>query len=388
MMSKFFSKTVKKTTLWSVLMAIVIAAAVVIGCLFGFQKDVSVDNQKVLKLTVNSYAYNTEKDRIYEECDILFESTSFKYSVEGEKSGDSCEILFVFDKDEDIAKIKEETQRHFTDKTWYDESWKGAYIYVSASTESSAAVLAEHYVLRAAIAAVVLAVLAFAYAAIRYQKLSVGLLVGLCALLSMSLTGAVIILTRVLVTSSVAGAILISGLLTAATLLFNFGKLRTAKKENADASLEELVVSSLAAKEILLLAGSLAAAILVVGVVGRTATSWFAVSAIIGIAVSVFLSLIFAPAAYLSMQTRLEGKPAKNAYVGAKKTSKKAKKAPVKAVAETEEAPVEEAPAEEIAEEPVEEAPVEEAPAEEPVEEAPVEEAPAEEIAEEEASEE
>ena len=65
-----------------------------------------------------------------------------------------------------------------------------------------------------------------------------------------------------------------------------------------------------------------------VGVLGKSAGTWFAVSALIAVVASVFVSLFFAPAAYLSLKTAFDSKPAKGVYVGAKKTSTKVKKAP------------------------------------------------------------
>ncbi len=367
-MSKFFSKTVKKTTLWSVIIAVILAAAVVVGVLFGFHKDATLADAKTLTVSVNKVIYEDKKDEIQDECKRLLGKTNIKYVVEGEMSGDECQLILVFDKDVDLGEVKDTIQGVFDEKKEKEDAWKGSFIDVSASTEVTASILAKHYVLRAAIAAGVIAVLAFAYMAIRYQKISVGLLAGLFVALGMGLTTALVILTRVFVTTSVAGVIALAGLLTAAMVAFNFGKLHAAKKES-DASLDELVVSSLAVKEILLLAGSIAVAMVVVGAVGRTAAAWFAVSALLAIVASTFVALIFAPAAYLSVATWLGAKPAKNAYVGAKKTSKKEKKASAPKAEEAPAAtPVEEAPVESLEEAPVEEAPVEnveETPAEE-----------------------
>ena len=276
---------------------------------------------------------------------------------------------------------------------------------MSASAEVATASLAEGYVLRAAIAGAVLAVLAFVYVAIRYN-MSAGITAGVSALVGMLLSAAIIVLTRVYVTASAAYAIAMAGLMTVAMTLFTLNNVRSAKKEGA--TTEEAVMQSVAAKEVLYTAIVVAVGMLLVGILGKTGGAWFAASALIAIAASVLVSLFFAPAVYLSLQTAADGKPAKEGYVGAKKTSTKEKKtyeakkeevAPVEEAVEeapaeeepaeeAEEAPAEEEPVEEAVEEApveetVEEAPVEEAPVEETVEEAPVEEAPAEETVEE-----
>ena len=138
--------------------------------------------------------------------------------------------------------------------------------------------------------------------------------------------------------------------------------------------------SCVATREVLSTAAIVALGMVLVAVLGKESGLWFAVSALIAVAVSTFMSLFFAPAAYLSRKTASDAKPVKDGYVGAKKTSKKEKKVyeakvveeapPVAAPVEEAEEAVEETEEEvtEEVEETVEE--TEEAPAEE---EAPVE---------------
>ena len=365
-MSKLFSKTVKKTTLWSVIIAIVLAAAIVVCALFGFNQTLAMKDKKALTVTLNAYVYKTQLDEIKED---LVDELNSEYTIEGGMSGDVSEVVFVFDEDADLAALQTKAEAYLDTKL----ANTGANYSVSASVETMTAVFAKHYALRAAIAGAVLAVLAFAYVAVRYN-LANGIAAGVSVLLGMLLTASIIVLTRVYVTESVAIVITLAGLLTAAMTLFTLNNVRSATKEGSS---EETVVSSIAVKEVLYTAVVVAVGILAAGILGKSAGIWFAVSALIAVVASVFVSLFFAPAAYLSLKTAFDSKPAKGVYVGAKKTSTKVKKAP--AAKEVEVAPVEEALAEEV----VEEAPVEEAPAEEVVEEAPVEEAPAEEVAEE-----
>ena len=390
-MSKIFSKTVKKTTLWSVIIAVVLAAAIVICALFGFNKDLALKDSKTMTVSLNAYIYNTQLDEVKDD---LQDKLDADYVLEGSMSGDVSELLFVFDADADLTALKTEVETYLADKKANAEGWANAKYSVSVSSEKATAVLAKHYVLRAAIAGAILAVLAFVYVSIRY-KLAGGLVAGVSVLLSMLLATALILLSRVYVTSTAAYAIAIAGLLAAAATLFTLNKIRDAQKEEG-ASLEETVASSVAAKETLYVAAVVAVGVILVAVLGGAAALWFAASALLAIVAAVLVSLVFAPAMYLSVQSTFANKPAKTGYKGAVKTSKKVKKAyaketkaveaPVEEVAEeVAEAPVEEvaeevaeAPVEEVAEE-VAEAPVEEA-AEE-VAEAPVEEA-AEEVAE------
>ena len=353
-MSKLFSKTVKKTTLWSVIIAIVLAAAIVVCALFGFNQTLAMKDKKALTVSLNAYVYNTQLDEIKGD---LVDELNAEYTIEGAMSGDVSEVVFVFAEDADLAALKTKAESYLDTKL----ANTGANYSVSASVEEAAAVVAKNYVLRTAIAGVVLAVLAFVYVALRYN-LANGIVAGVSVLLGMLLTASIIVLARVYVTEAVAYVISVAGLLTAAMTLFTLNNVRVAEKEGTT---EEAVASSVAVKEVLYTAAVVAVGMVAVGILGKTAGIWFAVSALIAVVASAFVALFFAPAAYLSVKTVFDSKPAKGGYIGAKKTSTKVKKAP--AVKEAVVAPVEEAPAKEV------EAPVEEAPAE-VVEEAPVEE--------------
>ena len=369
-MSKIFAKTVKKTTLWSVILAIVVAAAIVVCALFGFNKDLAMKDSKSLTVSLNAYVYNTKLEEVKED---LTDKLEPAYVFEGAMSGDVSEVVFVFKSDVDVAAKKADVESYLQGKVAEGGAWATAKYSVSVSAEKATAVIAEGYVLRAAIAGVVLAVLAFVYVSLRY-KLGGGLVAGVSVLLSMLLTAALVVLTRVYVTGTAAYAITVAGLLTAAMILLTFNNIRDAKKDGQKTS-DELVSSSVAVKENLYVAVLVAAGMILMAVLGGMPAVWFAASALLAICASLFMSLFFAPAMYLSVNTALENKPSKEGYVGAKKTSSKTKKAPA-------EAPVEEATeeTEAPAEEPVEEATEEtEAPAEEPAEEATEEtEAPAE----------
>ena len=336
-MSKIFSKTVKKTTLWSVVIAILLAAAIVVCAVFGFNKDVALKDQKTMTVSLNAYIYNTQLDEVKED---LQNKLDADYVLEGSMSGDVSELLFVFDGDKDLASLKAEVETYLADKKANAEGWANAKYSVSVSAEDATAVLAKHYVLRAAIAGAVLAVIAFAYVSIRY-KLGGGIVAGVSALVAMLLTASIIVLTRVYVTSTAAYAIVIAGLLATAAVLFTLNKIRAAQKEEGE-SLEDTVVASIATKETLYVAAVVAAGILLVGVLGGAAALWFAVSALIAVVAAVAVALVFAPAVYLSVQSVFDSKPAKTGYKGAEKTSKKVKKTYAKEVKAVE-APVEEA---------------------------------------------
>ncbi len=358
-MNKFFSKTVKKSTLWAVIMAIVVAAAIVVCALFGFNQNATLKDNQSLTVSVDKYYYNTQKDLILQECENAFNGEEARYVLEEEETAlMEGEIVFVFDKDVNVNAIKANLATRFAEITKADSgnALAGSLISVSATSEVAMATMAKHFILRSVIASVVFAVLAFGYIAIRHANVMDGLWVGGSVIVSMLLATALIILCRVPVTTTVSTMIAVAGLLTAVVTVLTLNKVKNAKKEDPSVEAEERIVTSIPVKESICLFLGIAVAIILVGALGGTLGIWFALSSLLALAASAFVSLIAAPAAKLCLDSVAATKPVKNAYVGAKKTSKKEKKvyekkAPVEETAEEEPA----AEVEEVSEELVEE---------------------------------
>ncbi len=330
MTNKFFSKTVKKSTLWAVVTAILIAAAIVICAVFGLNKDATLQDKKTLTLSVDKYSYDKHSALIIEEAEKQFGALDAKYIVKGDMSGDVSEIIFVFAKDAKIDSVKTAVAARFSDITKDGATGKlaGADISVSAATEKTAAILAKGFVLRGVIAGVVFAVLAFGYIALRNKNIADGLWVGGSAAIAMVLTAALVILTRVPVTTSVASVIAVAGLLTAAVVTLTLARVSSAKKEGATE--ESALLSVIPVKENIFLFGGLCIAVWAAGAVGGTTGIWFALSATLALLAAAFVTLLAAPAAYLSLK-KIEGAlSVKKGYVGAKKSSTKVKKPRVK----------------------------------------------------------
>ncbi len=372
-MSKFLTKAVKKPGIISIIVATILAAAIAVAIICGvqgfgvFNTSKLLEDSKTLTVSVDKTTYLTKLDQVEETCEKAFKNLDLSYELKGEMTGAESELVYVFDKNTDLTNAKKALEDTF--KTLTEGEWNGSHVIVATNSEEAVSVLAKHYVLRGVIAGVVMAVLAFAYVSLRY-RLGMGIVAAVCTLLGMLLTAAFAILTRIPVTSSVSYVFAVAGLLSAVTTLFTLNKFRA----NADG--EEL-----ACKEIGLFTVLFGAALVVIGAVATAGVRWFAVLALIALLVAACLGLVYAPALYLPIKAAADSKPAKDAYVGAKKTSTKVKKSFVKAEETAEEAPVEEA--EEAVEtvEEAEEASVEET-VEEPteetaetVEEAPVEEA-------------
>ena len=325
-MNKLLTKTVKKGLLMTVVMAIVLAVAVVITALFGVNYAPTVRDSKTLTITVNTFFYETKLEEVESVCEDKFQQLklNFKYEQKGKMSGDDCEIIYYFDKDADVAKAEEALSAAFDKKIAEETGWGNAFITVSANSENVNTNIPVSYFVRAAIAVAVASVLAFIYVALRHKPY-LGLVAGACALLGGLMTGAIVVLARIPFTVSTLQPIALAPILTAVLTVISINNLRAnMRAESAkDKSAEELVVSSWACKETLVLAVLLGGAILLTGVIATTAASWFAVVALIALAVSLFVSYLFAPAMTLALKVKADKKESekKSGYVGAKKTA-------------------------------------------------------------------
>lgn len=357
-MSKFFNKAVKKPGVISIVVAAILAAAIAVAVICGltgngvFNESKLLEDCQTITVTVDQTTYLTKLDKVEEVCEKAFGETKVSYTLKGEMSGADNELVYVFDKDEDLTEEKKALEDAFA--ALVNGEWDGSFITVSANAEKTSAVLAKNYVLRGVIAGAVMMVVVFAYLSLRHN-FGLGLLALRCMLVGTVLSAMLIALFRIPVTVSVSYVFAVAALLSALTTVFVLNKFRANKEDETFANEEVLLFTALGG-----------AALVVIGAVATAGVRWFALSALVALVVAAFIGLIYAPARCLEWKAAEEEKPVKGAYVGAKKTSTKEKKAPVEEVKE--EPVAEEAPVEETAEEPVEEV-VEETPAEETVEE-------------------
>ena len=387
-MSKILTKMVKKAKLISIILAAVLTAAIAVGVICGltgsgvFNKSALLEDSNTLSVSMNHYVYQTKLDEVEDVCEDAFADLKVSYMMKGEMSGDESEIVYVFDKDADLSAAKAALEAKF--EQMKANEWKDILVFITVSTNSETAIayLAEYYVLGGVFAGVALAALVFAYVAIRYG-LNKGVVAAISTAAGVLMAAALIILTRIPVTASVSYVLAAAGLMAAVATIFTLNKIRTNEKaENAtEKSADMIVEESIAEKELLLFCAIACASLVILGAIATAAVRWFAILSIIAVIVATFMGLVYAPALYLPLKKVADNKPAKDAYVGAVKTSTKEKKVfvkkskaapveePAEEVAETTEEVVEEVTAEETVEETTEEETVEETVAEEVVEE-------------------
>lgn len=374
-MSKCLNKTVKTTRLVAICgYALAVVAAIVLGIVFGikgmgvFNKSAILDDAKTLTVSVNQYAYVTKLDTIEDACDDVFGDLKISYEMKGEMSGDESEIVYVFDKDVDLANVETALEAKFAELAKGDLA--GSFVTVATNSEKTVEFLAKHYVLRGVIAGVVLIALVYVYTAIRFG-IAKGIVAAAGTFAGVTLTVALAILTRIPVTVSVSYVFAAAALISAVASVIALNKISAAEKAEgaSEKSAEDLVDCSMATKELLSLGVVTGIALIILLAFGPANVRWFALVAIIAVGAALLAGLVYAPALYISFKKNADKKPAKDSYVGAKKTSTREKKVFQKkeeAKAVTAE-PVEET-VEEVVEEPVEEV-VEEV-VEEPTEEA------------------
>lgn len=385
-MSKFLMKSVKKVTLLSVILAIILAAAIVVGTLFGFNKDATAKSNQTV--TISTYKHNEAYlDDIMSDCEDIFED-KILYEIDSTVLyEDIIEHVYVFSADADLEETVAEIKAHFEARK-NDASDELAIndvaVNITWHQESNVSYLAKNYVSRAIIASVIFAILAFVYVTLRFRRWDMGLLVVLAIVLGVGFTTAIIALVRIPVTASTVYAIAGAGLLATITAIMTLHRVRLASKEEdaKNKSAAEIVTNAIAWKEIVSLCTILAVAMLFTGILVGKAGIWFALSALVGIVMAAFIGILYVPAVCIPLKGVVDAKIANKTvrYKGAEKTSTKTKKAAKKEVVEEQEV-AEEAPVEEAAEEVAEE--TEEESVEEDVEEAPVEETVAKETEEE-----
>lgn len=386
-MSKCLNKTVKNTAGWTAFFTYVVLVASMIAIIFGvkgigaFNKSALIDDANTLTVSMNQYAYLTEIDTVEDVCEEVFDGLKVAYQKGGEMTGDESELVYVFDSETSLRRAENALEDKIGELQVEDGALFGTTITVASNSEKTVAYLAKNYVLRGVIAGIVLVAAIYVYAAIRFG-IARGIVAAVSTFFGLALTVSVVILTRIPVTASVSYVFAMAALLSAALSMISLNKLAaTEKSESAkDMSAEEVIEASTACKAVMPISLLTAGSLVILALVATTAVKWFALVALVAVIAATLVGLIYTPALCLPFMKAAEKKPAKDAYVGAVKTSTKQKKVFQKKE-EVKAAPVE-APAEETVEEAVEEVAeevVEEA-CEEVTEEAPVEETPAEEV--------
>ncbi len=324
MMNNILKKTTNKKFLivTSCVTALLTVLAIVLTLVFAFRYAPTVDDRKTLTVTVDDYFFNTNLDEVKDVCENAFEE-KYAYCYEGVMSGES-ELVYVFDKDAPVATIEKAVREAVLSQMKAGGSLEDAtQISVTSNLESSEPEIPFSYGYRAVAGVALFAVLAFLYVALRF-RLNMGIATAVSILVSAILSTSLVLVTRIAITGSTFYAIAVSVLVTAVFTLLTLSKLRTKLKEETaeNESAEEVIVSSVATKEIVIISATLGVALVVIGAIATAVTRWFALTSLVCLVASAFVGLFYLPALYLPMLNKARAKTAgqsKSGYVGAKK---------------------------------------------------------------------
>ena len=338
-MNKILTKTVKKVTIISIVLAALLALSLLFTAFFGVNYSATMDNAKTFTVR-GGYFTDAQVEDIDDICKKEFKKAGVdvNYTIDAGRNGVDSEIVYYFDYDTSLSEAEKAIDGIFTEKLSADGEWAGLFITTEVDSGIVGRPIAWATVWRAVAAVVLFAALAFAYTALRYG-VSKGILTAVSTLVGAILASTLTLLLRLPITVSSFYAIAVSALVTAVFVVLNLNKLRANLKsgEASEKSAEDAIVEGTATTEILGFAATLVAALVIVGAIATESTRWFALTAFIGLLAATIVGLIFAPALYLPLKKAADKRVALNGkYKGAEKTSTRIKKIFQKQKKETE----------------------------------------------------
>ncbi len=315
MMNKLVAKSTKKLGLVAIVMSAIVALAALFTIIFGVNTAATIGDNQTLTVKMSAFYYQSKLDDVKDVCENEFDNQGLNvlYSYDSLMNGDECEVMYVFDKDADISAAKAALETTFA-----TDAYDSAFISLEQGNEVVQSAVPAVAIVRAAVAVLVFAILAFIYVAIRHGLLN-GIVAGGAAFAATLVATAIVLLVRIPVTASVVYACALAALMTTSLVLFSLNKLRA---NESDASVEEKVVASVAVNETLVFTAVLGGALVLVGAIATWPVRWFALCALVALLSAAAVALFAAPAlqfVLLDKKAKEEAGRTKSGYVGAKK---------------------------------------------------------------------
>jgi len=330
MNKNFTAKTSSKWLLWSLLTVAVFLLGAIVIAITGLHDVAHARNGKTLTVSVPMAEtfYEDEQANIENACEKAFADAGLKVldSYTGEIGTMDHEIVYVFEKTADLSAVV--TALESSLETY--ETRYGAEIMLSVNTQHVMAYLPGgtlNFVLRDGIAAVVFAVLAFAYVSLRY-KLWNGILafasVAGAAMITIGLTAA----TFIPFTGSTIFATYLAMFAALALNVLFASNNRKAEKDGADMTSAEALAEAVPVCEALKLGIGMLAMALIVGVIGLFAAEnfvWFALVMVYAVVAAVYSTLFLVPSLFLVIRkifAKMEAERSRYDYKKGKKSKK------------------------------------------------------------------
>ena len=330
MSKNFTAKTSPKWILWSVITAVIVLIGVVIMAIFGVNN--AVNTQSCQKLVVNVQMANTfyeeERDDIEDICekaiaDAGLEAIAVSYD---DVSTSEHELVYSFRLDADLTDLKDALQAELRE-AYPDQDFATTMSYRQSVLEKLPGGNTA-FLVRNVLAGAVMAVLAFVYVSLRY-KLWNGITTFVSAVATAAIACSLVVLTRVVITASVMYGVLFAMLVSIALSVLFANKAAEEERSGGALTDAEAVSEAVPVCETIKICGGVAAALLVIGVVGIFCAAnfaWFALVAAFGLLAAAYSALLLAPSVFLALRKPFAKAAAEKARYDYKKGVKQPKK--------------------------------------------------------------
>lgn len=309
-------KAVKKFKIVAIVCAVILAAGILVGAIFGVNQKASMGSYATLTVQVSG-VFDAQDEEMESAIEEKLTGLNVLFSSKASISIAEKEYVYYFAKGTDLTEVKASVQGVVDAAAAKAENAiVGGQVMVTEETVAKNT--PAFYTLRTVIAIAVFAVVVFAYAFLRY-RLAGGIVAAVSVALSAALSFAVTALTRIPADGYIVATYAFAALTAAVMTLFTLSKVRALEGEEKakEMSEEEKVVSSLSVKSVLALAVALVGGLALIVAFGPSRL--FAVHAILAVVVATFVALLAAPSLYIPLREKLGSKTVKFSYKKAEK---------------------------------------------------------------------
>ncbi len=331
MNKNFTVKTSPKWLLWSILTVAIFLVGAIVLAFSGLHSvhDTRIGTTLTVSVPMAETFYEDEQANIEAKCEKAFADAGLKVidSYTGEAGTMNHEIVYVFEKGANLSAVAESL----------DNSLGNAYEYCKITTAVNEQVILAYlpggivtFALRDAIAAVVFAVLAFAYVSLRF-KLWNGILTVVAMAASAMITIGLTATTFVPFTGSTVYTVYLAMLLAAVLSVVFAASTRKAEKNGADLTTPETLAEVIPVCETVKLGVAMlamAVVVLVIGLIDATNFAWFALGMLFATVGAAFSAVLLVPSLFIVLRKIFAKKEAEKSRYDYKKGKKSKAEAP------------------------------------------------------------
>ena len=327
MNKNFTVKNSSKWLVWSILTVAIFLVGAIILAFTGLHsvQDTRIGTTLTVSVPMAETFYEGEQANIEATCEKAFADAGLKVidSYTGEIGTMSHEIVYVFENGTDLSAVATSLQT----------SLRAAYAdkYCEFTTAVNQQTLLAYlpggtvaFVLRDAIAAVVFAVVAFAYVSLRF-KLWNGILAAAAMTASAMITIGLTAVTFVPFTGSTIYTVYLAMLIAAVLSVIFASANRKAEKDGADLTTPETLAEVIPVCETVKLGVAMlamAVVVLVIGLIAATNFAWFAIGTVFATVAAAFSAVILVPSLFIVIRKIFAKKEAEKARYDYKKGKK------------------------------------------------------------------